>query len=72
MLHVEDVTVGVLRGKTLAESMPDLAGGVFGGQLLIGAVILVVLIPFFSVTKKSHCGMVFIHYLGAVCVESGT
>jgi hypothetical protein len=47
----EKVMVGLLHGKTLAQSMPDLAGGGLVGQLLVGIVVFVVLIPFFSFTE---------------------
>jgi hypothetical protein len=43
---VEDVLVGLFRGKTLAESVPEVAGGGLEGQLLVGLMIFVVLIPF--------------------------
>jgi hypothetical protein len=45
---VEDVLVGLLHGKTLAESLPNLAGGGLEGQLIVGVMIFVVLIPFFA------------------------
>ena len=43
---VEDVMVGLFHGKTLAESVPEVAGGGLEGQLLVGLMIFVVLIPF--------------------------
>jgi len=45
---VEDVLFGLFHGKTLAESLPELAGGGFEGQLIVGVMIFVVLIPFFA------------------------
>ena len=45
---VEEVLVGLLRGKTLAESVPEIGGGGLEGQLLAGVLIFVVLIPFFA------------------------
>ena len=48
---IERVAVGLFRGKTLAESMPDLAGGGLEGQLLVAIVVFVVLIPFFGFTE---------------------
>ena len=45
---VEDVLVGLFHGKTLAESLPELAGGGLEGQLIVGVMIFVVLIPFFA------------------------
>jgi hypothetical protein len=43
---VEDVIVGLFHGKTLAESVPEIGGGGLEGQLLVGLMIFVVLIPF--------------------------
>jgi hypothetical protein len=48
---VEDVLVGLFHGKTLAVSFPELAGGGLEGQLLVGLMIFVVLIPFFAFTE---------------------
>jgi len=48
---VEDVLVGLFHGKTLGESMPNLAGGGIEGQLLVGIMMFVVLIPFFAFTE---------------------
>jgi hypothetical protein len=45
---VEDVLVGLFHGKTLAESLPELAGGGLEGQLIVGVMIFVVLIPGFA------------------------
>jgi hypothetical protein len=45
---VEDILVGLFRGKTLTECLPEIAGGGFEGQLLVGFMIFVVLIPFFA------------------------
>src|SRR5580692_2856766 len=45
---VEDVLVGLFHGKTLAESLPELAGGGLEGQLIVGVMIFVALIPFFA------------------------
>jgi hypothetical protein len=45
---VEDVLVGLFHGKTLAESVPELAGGGLEGQLIVGVMIFVALIPFFA------------------------
>ena len=43
---VEEVMVGLFHGETLAESVPEIAGGGLAGQLLVGLMIFVVLIPF--------------------------
>ena len=48
---VEDVLVGLFRGKTLAESVPEIGGGGLEGQLLVGVMIFVVLIPFFAFSE---------------------
>jgi hypothetical protein len=45
---VEDVLIGLFHGNTIAESLPELAGGGLEGQLIIGVTIFVVLIPFFA------------------------
>jgi hypothetical protein len=45
---VEDVLVGLFHGKTLGESVPELAGGGLEGQLIVGVTIFVALIPFFA------------------------
>jgi len=45
---VEEVLVSVFHHKTLAESLPEVAGGGLEGQLLVGVMIFVVLIPFFA------------------------
>jgi hypothetical protein len=48
---VEEVLVGLFHGKSLAESLPQLAGGGLEGQLIVGVMIFVVLIPFFAFTE---------------------
>jgi hypothetical protein len=48
---VEEVLVGLLHGKTLVASMPDFAGGGAEGELLVGIMMFVVLIPFFGFTE---------------------
>jgi hypothetical protein len=45
---VEDILVGLFHGKTLAESLPEVAGGGLEGQLIVGVMVFVVLIPFFA------------------------
>jgi hypothetical protein len=44
----EEILVGLFHGKTLPESLPELAGGGLEGQLIVGVTIFVVLIPFFA------------------------
>jgi len=41
----------LFRGKTLAESVPEIGGGGLEGQLLVGVMIFVVLIPFFAFSE---------------------
>jgi hypothetical protein len=48
---IEEVAVGLFHGKTLAQSMPDFAGGGLEGELLVGIMMFVVLIPFFGFTE---------------------
>ncbi len=45
---VEEVGVGLLRGKSLAESRPDLGGGTLAGLLAVAVIMCVALIPFFA------------------------
>ena len=51
---IEEVSVGLFHGKTLAASMPDFAGGGSEGELLVGIMMFVVLIPFFAFTELRH------------------
>ena len=45
---VEEVLVGLFKGKTVAESFPDIGGGSLRGILSMIVVITVLLIPFFA------------------------
>ena len=45
---LEEVLVGVLHHKSIAESIPKLGGGGMEGILLVGLMVFIVLIPFFS------------------------
>lgn len=45
---VEEVTVGVFKGKTIAESFPNIGGGSPSGVFFMGVIIAVLLIPFFA------------------------
>jgi hypothetical protein len=45
---LEDVLVGLFHHKTVAESVPTLGGGGVEGALLVGLMVFIVLIPFFS------------------------
>lgn len=51
---VEEVLVGMFHGKTIAESMPNLGGGGGEGELLVGILVFVVLIPFFAFRELSR------------------
>jgi hypothetical protein len=44
---VEEVIVGLLHGRTIAASMPQLAGGGAEGMAIVALMIFVVLLPFF-------------------------
>ena len=45
---VEEVIVGVLKGESLAQSVPDLGGGTPAGLLAVTVIMCVALIPFFA------------------------
>jgi hypothetical protein len=45
---VEEIAVGLFRGKTMAESFPEIGGGGVVGVLTTGAIMCVALVPFFS------------------------
>lgn len=45
---IEEVVVGILRGKTIAEGIENIGGGTLEGILSVGIIIFVVLIPFFA------------------------
>ena len=45
----EETFIGVLRGKTLSQSIPaDIGGGKLQGILMVGIIMFVVLMPFFA------------------------
>jgi hypothetical protein len=44
---VEEVIVGMIHGKSLADSIPQMAGGGLEGKAIFGIMAFVVLIPFF-------------------------
>lgn len=65
---VEEVLVGLFHGKTLAASMPDFAGGGLEGEIMVGIMVFVVLIPFFAfnelrdaIGKEQFDSLVFHH-----------
>jgi hypothetical protein len=45
---VEEVVVGMVKGKTLLASVPSIGGGTLGGVLSVGTIIFFALIPFFA------------------------
>jgi hypothetical protein len=45
---VEKVLVGVFHNKTITQSIPTLGGGGVEGMLLVGLMVYIVLIPFFT------------------------
>jgi len=45
---VEEVLVGVMKGKTIPASMPSIGGGSFDGIISVGVIVAVALIPFFA------------------------
>ncbi len=52
--HVLEKTVeGLLRGKTIAESLPGIGGGGFAGLLSVTAILFVALMPFFGLRNLS-------------------
>ena len=44
----EEIAVGMLHGKTLAESVPEFGGGGWEGTSLVGAMLFACLIPLFT------------------------
>jgi hypothetical protein len=58
---VEEVGVGLLRGKSLSESMPDLGGGTLAGLLAVAVIMSVALIPFFAFKeiRRAYGGAAF-------------
>ena len=45
---LEEVVVGVFKGRTISQSFPAIGGGSLQGLLSMGAIVLVALIPFFA------------------------
>jgi hypothetical protein len=48
---LEEVLVGVFHHKTITQSIPALGGGGVEGIVLVGLMVFIVLIPFFSFTE---------------------
>jgi hypothetical protein len=51
---LEETLVGVFHHKNLTESIPKLGGGGAEGMLLVGLMVFIVLIPFFSFTEVAR------------------
>ena len=45
---VEEVLVGIFKGKTIGESIPSIGGGSPSGVFFVGIILAVALIPFFA------------------------
>ena len=45
---VEEVLVGVFKGKTIAQSIPSIGGGTLSGVFFVGIILAVALSPFFA------------------------
>ncbi|MGB6698295.1 MAG: DUF1810 domain-containing protein [Methylocella sp.] len=45
---IEETLIGVLHGKTLSQSIPNIGGGKLQGILMVGIIMFVVLMPFFA------------------------
>src|ERR1700730_7519718 len=45
---IEEMLLGVLHGKPLFQSVPDIGGGKLQGILMVGIIMFVVLMPFFA------------------------
>jgi hypothetical protein len=51
---IEEALIGVLHGKALSQSIPDIGGGKLQGILMVGIIMFVVLMPFFAGTRPSY------------------
>ena len=45
---MEEVIVGLFKGKTIGESIPSIGGGTPSGVFFVGVILAVALIPFFA------------------------
>ena len=45
---IEETLIGILHGKTLSQSIPNIGGGTLQGLLMVGIIMFVVLTPFFA------------------------
>ena len=50
---VEEVVVGVVKGKTIGQSIPDIGGGSLSGVIFVAIILSVALIPFFAFREIS-------------------
>jgi hypothetical protein len=48
---LEEMLVGMFHGKTIVQSIPPIGGGGLEGMFLVGFLIFVVFIPFFTLTE---------------------
>jgi hypothetical protein len=48
---LEEVIVGLIHGKSFAQSIPQMGGGGFEGKLIVCLMAFVVLVPFFAFTE---------------------
>jgi len=48
---VEEILVGVVKGRTIAESFPQIGGGSLTGVLCVWGIMFISLAPFFAVTE---------------------
>ena len=51
---IEEIIVGVIHGKSVLASIPQLGGGGVEGKILVGVMLFVVLIPFFLFTEMER------------------
>jgi hypothetical protein len=48
---LEEVLVGVMHGKSVAESIPTFGGGGLEGKLIVGAILFISLMPLFALVE---------------------
>jgi hypothetical protein len=64
---LEDIIVGLFRGRSISQSVDDLFGGTWKGILVIAVFLFVVLIPFFGFSElqrvfgEGRLGQLFLH-----------
>jgi hypothetical protein len=67
---LEEVLVGVIRGKTIAQSFPAIGGGSLQGILSVGTIVFVALIPFFAFREIGR--VIGQHELRSLLLSRGT